>query len=54
MKARGKTTKDKADKVDKAKLPELLAKEVIKIGFSTVSKLDLKVINLLDKLISAS
>ena len=54
LKARGKTTKDKADKVDKAKLPELLAKEVIKIGFSTVSKLDLKVINLLDKLISAS
>ena len=49
-----KTTKDKADKVDKAKLLELLAKEVIRIGLPTVPKLDLKVINLLDKLILAT
>jgi hypothetical protein len=36
FKARGKTTEDKADKVDKAKLLELLAKEVIRIGLPTV------------------
>ena len=39
FKARGKTAKDKADKVDevdKAKLPELLAKEVARIGLPTV------------------
>ena len=61
FKARGKTAKDKADKVDKTKLPELLAEEVTKIGLSAIStllkpvaaipKLDLKVINLLDKLL---
>ena len=64
FKACGKTTKDKADKVDETKLPELLAKEVARIGLSTVPttwepiaavpKLDLKVINLLDKLIFAA
>jgi len=36
FKARGKTAKDKADKVDKTKLPELLAKEVARIGLPTV------------------
>ena len=35
----GKTTKDKADKVDKTKLPELLAKEVIRIGLPAVPTL---------------
>ena len=64
FKARGKTTKDKADEVDKAELLELLAKEVVRMGLSTVPtiwepmaavpKLDLKVINLLDNLIFAS
>ena len=64
FKARGKTTKDKADKVDKTKLPELLAEEVVRIGLPTVPttwepmaavpKLDLKVINLLDDLIFAT
>jgi len=64
FKARGKTTKDKADKVDKTKLPELLAEEVTRIGLPTVPtiwepmaavpKLDLKVINLLDNLIFAA
>ena len=39
FKARGKTTKDKADKVDKTKLLELLAKEVIRIGLPTVPTL---------------
>ena len=61
FKACGKITKDKVDKVDKTKLPELLAEEVIRIGLPTVPtlwepmaavpKLDLKVINLLNKLI---
>ena len=32
FKACGKATEDKVDKVDKAKLLELLAKEVIRIG----------------------
>jgi len=64
FKARGKTAEDKADKVDKTKLPELLAKEVVRIGLPTIPtiwepmaaipKLDLKVINLLDKLIFAA
>ena len=36
FKAYNKTAKDKADKVDKAKLPELLAKEVIRIGLPAV------------------
>ena len=53
-KAYSKTTKDKVDKIDKTKLLELLAKEVIRIGLPTVPKLDLKVINLLDKLILAT
>ena len=62
--AYGKTAEDKADKVNKTELLELSAKEVIKIGLSTisflqepmaaVSKLDFKVINLLDKLIFAA
>ena len=39
FKARSKTTKDKADKVDKTKLLELLAKEVIRIDLSAVSTL---------------
>ena len=37
--ARGKTTEDKADKVDKTELLELLAKEVIRIGLFTVPML---------------
>jgi hypothetical protein len=36
FKARSKAAKDKVDKVDKAKLPELLAKEVTRIGLPTV------------------
>ena len=36
FKAYSKTAKDKADKVDKTKLLELLAKEVIRIGLSTI------------------
>ena len=52
FKAYSKTTKNKVDKVDKTKLPELLVKEVIKIA--AVPKLDLEVINLLDKLIFAA
>jgi len=39
FKACGETTKDKADKVDKTKLPELLAKEVIRMGLPTVPTL---------------
>jgi len=39
FKARGETAKDKVDKVDKTKLPELLAKEVIRIGLSAVPTL---------------
>ena len=39
FKAYGKTAKDKADKVDKTKLPELLAKEVIIIGLPAVPTL---------------
>jgi len=55
---------DKVDKVDKTELLELSAKEVLRIGFSTVPttwepiatipKLDLKVINLLKELIFAA
>ena len=62
--ARGKTAKDEVDKVDETKLLELLAKEVLRIGFpavpttqepmATVPKLDLKVINLLKELIFAA
>ena len=64
FKAHGKTTKDKADKVDKTKLPELLAKEVARMDLPTVPtiwepmpavpKLDLEVINLLEELIFAA
>ena len=36
FKAHGETTKDKADKVDETKLPELLAKEDVKIGLPAV------------------
>ena len=39
FKAYSKTAKDKADKVDKTKLLELLAKEVIRIGLPTISTL---------------
>ena len=39
FKARGETAKDKADKVDETELPELLAKEVIRIGLPAVPSL---------------
>jgi len=39
FKAYGETAKDKTDKVDKTKLPELLAKEVIRIGLPTMPTL---------------
>ena len=39
FKANGETTKNKADEVDKTKLLELLAKEVIRIGLPTVPTL---------------
>ena len=39
FKAHGKTAEDKADEVDKTKLPELLAKEVIRMGLPTVPTL---------------
>ena len=39
FKARGKTAKDKADKVDKTGLLELLVKEVTRIGLPTVPTL---------------
>ena len=39
FKACGKTAKDKADKVDKTKLPELLAEEVIRMGLFTIPTL---------------
>jgi hypothetical protein len=61
FKARGETTKGKVDKVDKTKLPELLAEEVARIDLpavpttwepiAAVPKLDFKVINLLEELI---
>jgi len=67
FKARGETAKDKADKVDevdKAKLPELLAEEVARIGLPTVPttwepmaavpELDFKVVNLPKELIFAA
>ena len=64
FKACGKTTKDKADKIDETKLPKLSAEEVIRINLPTIStlweliatipKLDFKVINLLNKLIFAA
>ena len=37
--AYGETAKDKVDEVDKTKLPELLAEEVIRIGLSAVPTL---------------
>jgi hypothetical protein len=37
--ARGETAEDKVDEVDETKLPELLAKEVIRIGLPTVPTL---------------
>ncbi len=62
--ARGKTAKDKADEVDKTELPELSAEEVTRMGLpvvptswepmAAVPELDLKVINLLNKLIFAA
>ena len=36
FKARGETAKDKADEVDETKLPELLAKEVTRMGLPAV------------------
>jgi hypothetical protein len=36
FKACGKTVEDKVDKVDKTRLLELLAKEVTRIGLSTI------------------
>ena len=36
FKARSKTAKDKADKVDKTELPELLAEEVARMDLPTV------------------
>ena len=39
FKAYGKTAKDKADKVDKTKLPELLAEEVTRMGLPAVPTL---------------
>jgi hypothetical protein len=39
FKAYSKTAKDKADKVDKTKLLELLAEEVIRIGLPAVPTL---------------
>jgi hypothetical protein len=62
--AYGETAEDKADEVDETELPELLAEEVIRMGLpavptlwepiAAVPKLDLKVINLPDKLIFAA
>jgi len=61
FKACSKAAKDKVDKVDKAKLPELLAEEVIRMGLPTIPttwepmaaipKLDLEVVNLFKELI---
>jgi len=39
FKAYGETAKDKVDKVDETKLPELSAKEVIRISLPTVPTL---------------
>jgi len=61
---RGETAEDEVDKVDETELPELSAEEVLRMGLpaiptlwepmAAVPKLDLKVINLLDKLIFAA
>ena len=63
FKAHGKTAENEADKVNETELLELLAEEVIRIGFSAVPtlwdpmtaipELDFKVVNLLNKLIFA-
>ena len=62
--ALSKTTKDKADEVDKTELPKLSAEEVVRIDLFTVPtiwelmaavpKLNLKVINLFKELIFAA
>ena len=64
FKAHSEAAKDKADEVDKTKLPELLAEVIIRMGLPTiptlwepmtaVPKLDLEVINLLNELIFAA
>ena len=64
FKARGKTTKDKADEVDKTKLLKLLTKEVVRIGLpavptiwepiAAVPKPNLEVVNLSKELIFAT
>ena len=61
FKACGETAKDEVDKVNETELLELSTKEVIRMGLpavptswepiATIPKLDLKVINLPDKLI---
>ena len=63
FKARSETAEDEADEVDKTELPELSAKEVIRMGLpailslwepmAAIPELDFKVINLLIKLIFA-
>jgi hypothetical protein len=60
----GEAAEDKVDEVDEAKLPELLAEEVIRMGLPTVPtiwepmaavpELDLKVVNLPKELIFAA
>ena len=62
--ARGKTAEDEADEVHETELPELSAEEVARMDLpavpttwepiAAVPELDLKVINLLDKLIFAA
>ena len=64
FKAHGEITEDKADKVDKTELLKLSAKEIIRMGLpavptiwepiAAIPKLDLKVINLLNKLLFAA
>src|SRR6266568_3137107 len=62
--ARGETAEDEADEADETELPELLAKEVTRMGLpavptswepmAAVPELDLEVINLPDELIFAA
>ena len=62
--ARGETAEDKVDKVDETELPKLSVEEVIRMGLpavptswepmTAVPELDLKVIDLLHKLIFAA
>ena len=64
FKARGEAAKNKANKVNKTKLPELSAEVIIRMGLlaipilwepmTAIFKLNLKVINLLNKLIFAT